>query len=134
MTGESTFCTLLSSIKISVAFSHNSFTSFSVIISPRLNCSTCLRSPLISKNLNRQQLYLYLSRSFICNFKENKSLPLFTLSKKGKKKCAHSELIYSFGYQNKKITKVFYGCNTRKEKDLVNYDTILNKHACNRSR
>lgn len=42
VTGASTRCTFDSSNKISLAFEHKLFTSLSVIISQRLNCSICL--------------------------------------------------------------------------------------------
>ncbi len=42
VTGGSILCTLLSSISISLALAQRFFTSFSLIISHRRNCSICL--------------------------------------------------------------------------------------------
>ena len=48
ITGESTLCTLLSSTKISRALAQRAFTSLSLIISHRFNCSICLSKSLVS--------------------------------------------------------------------------------------
>lgn len=47
MTGESTRCTLLSSMSISRALAHNAFTSCSCMISHRFSCSICRSRSLL---------------------------------------------------------------------------------------
>lgn len=68
MTGASTRWTLLSSIKTSLALSHNSFTSCSVMISPLLSCSSCLYVNKVNTTCSSASLSLfYLSKSPIFN-------------------------------------------------------------------
>jgi hypothetical protein len=63
VTGESILWTLLSSTKISRALLHNSLTSDSVISSQRRNFSICLGFAKHKKDITKQFMLSYLSRS-----------------------------------------------------------------------